>query len=76
MKIEFGTEDTKKHIISQYPYTAGVLSDGGSLIVAKDEKEQIIGFYGVLEGYQCKGIGSALAQKCIARASYVRITWA
>lgn len=44
MKIELGTEDTKKHIISQYPYRAGVLSDGGSLIVAKDEKEQIIGF--------------------------------
>lgn len=91
MKIEFGTEDTKKHIMSQYPYTAGVLSDGGSLIVAKDEKEKIIGFLWsfrrqieapvgekiedfinvieVFEGHQCKGIGSALVQKCIEKAT-------
>lgn len=90
MKIEFGNEDTKKSIINKYPYTAQVLAEGGSLIVAKNECNEIIGFLWsfrrcipapigekiedfinvveIFEENQCKGIGSALVQKCIEKA--------
>lgn len=44
MKIEFGSEDTKKSIINQYPYTAQVLGEGGNLIIAKDDSNQLVGF--------------------------------
>ena len=44
MRIEFGCEATKKKIIKEYPHTAQVLSEGGNLIIAIDDSNQLLGF--------------------------------
>lgn len=91
MRIEFGCEETKKRIIEEYPHTVQVLSEGGNLIIATDDSNQLLGFLwsfrrevpapigerledfiNVIEIFgdnQRKGIGSALVQKCIEKAT-------
>lgn len=43
MTIKIGTDEEKELILAKYPYTSAVMHQGGSLVIAYEEKE-IIGF--------------------------------
>ncbi len=43
MIIRMGTDEDKEMILAKYPYTSGVMRQGGSLVIAYD-KNEIAGF--------------------------------
>ncbi len=42
--VIYGNEATRKEIVSKYPHTAPMMWEGGSLIVAYDDNNEIVGF--------------------------------
>lgn len=44
MHLIYGNEDIRKEISSKYPHTAPMMWDGGRLIAAYDDNNEIIGF--------------------------------